>query len=340
MPVSVKQVAERAGVSVGTVSNVLNRPDSVKPATVERVNQVIDELGYVPNAAARQLRAGQSTSIALVVLDVANPFFTDVARGVESRAWESGLSVLLANSDESAERESLYLDLFERQRVAGVLVSPMGDDVPHLLRLRARGIPVVLVDRVSADDRLPSVSVDDVAGGRLAAQHLLDTGRRQLLFVGGPQQIRQVEDRLRGAREAVDSTPGASMEVLPTAALTLAEGRIAGDIARALVHAKQCDAVFAANDLLAIGMQQSMLGGPDAVRIPGDVAMVGYDDISFAAAAVIPVTSVRQPSALIGATAVELVLAEKALGDEDVRQHIEFQPELVVRESSIGTPTF
>ncbi|PKQ25332.1 MAG: LacI family transcriptional regulator [Actinobacteria bacterium HGW-Actinobacteria-4] len=338
MPVSVKEVAERAGVSVGTVSNVLNRPESVKPATVERVNQVIDELGYVPNAAARQLRAGQSTSIALVVLDVANPFFTDVARGVESRASESGFSVLLANSDESVERESIYLDLFERQRVAGVLVSPIGDDLPHLLRLRSRGIPVVLVDRVSADDRFPSVSVDDVAGGRLAAQHLLDTGRRKLLFVGGPQKIRQVEDRLRGARKAVDQVPGAILEVVHTAALTLAEGRVAGEVARARVRAGQCDAVFAANDLLAIGMQQSMLGGPDAIRIPADVALVGYDDISFAAAAVVPVTSVRQPSGLIGATAVDLLLAEKDLGVDDRRQHIEFQPELVVRESSAARP--
>jgi len=145
--VSVRDVAVAAGVSVGTVSNVLNRPDRVAGATVERVNAAIADLGFVRNDAARQLRAGRSRSIGLVVLDVSNPFFTDVARGAEQRAAEEGLSVLLGNSDESSSRERGYLDLFEEQRVHGVLISPIADDLPRLRRLRERGIPVVLVDR-------------------------------------------------------------------------------------------------------------------------------------------------------------------------------------------------
>ena len=125
--VSIRDVAERARVSVGTVSNVLNRADKVSAAVVERVHAAIAELGYVRNDAARQLRAGRSTTIGLVVLDVRNPFFTDVARGAEDAAAANGLSILLGNSDEDSAREATYLDLFEEQRVHGVLISPFGD---------------------------------------------------------------------------------------------------------------------------------------------------------------------------------------------------------------------
>lgn len=332
MTISLKDVAIRAGVSSGTVSNVLNRPDRVKPATVERVNRAIQELGYVPNAAARQLRAGQSRSLALIVLDVGNPFFTDLAKGAERRAADAGLTVLLANSDESAEREDRYLDLFETQRVAGVLISPVSDDLPRLHRLRARGIPVVLVDRGAEDSDFPSVSVDDVAGGRIAAEHLLETGRSKIAFVGGPLRIRQVADRYRGACDAVEAAGRGSVEYIETSALTLDAGRVAG--ARVALGAKngRFDAAFAANDLVALGVQQALLGAADPVAIPGDIALVGYDDISFAAAAVVPVTSVRQPRELIGSTAVELLLADD--GGKLGSQQVIFQPELIVRAST------
>ena len=138
MAVSVREVAAAASVSVGTVSNVLNRPEKVAPDTVARVMAAIDELGFVRNDAARQLRAGRSRSIGLVVLDVRNPFFTEVARGAEDRAAEDGMTILLGNSDENADRERSYLDLFEEQRVHGVLISPLGDDESRLQRLRRR----------------------------------------------------------------------------------------------------------------------------------------------------------------------------------------------------------
>src|SRR6478735_4965956 len=164
MAVSVRDVAVAASVSVGTVSNVLNRPSKVSPATVERVMAAIDELGFVRNDAARQLRAGRSRSIGLVVLDVRNPFFTDVARGAERRAATDGLSILLGNSDDDPARESDYLDLFEQQRVHGVLITPVDEISGRLERLRTRGIPAVLVDRLSEGAEFSSVSVDDVSG--------------------------------------------------------------------------------------------------------------------------------------------------------------------------------
>ena len=148
---SIRDVAARAGVSVGTVSNVLNHSDKVSPTSVARVVAAIEELGYVRNDAARQLRAGRSTTIGLVVLDVRNPFFTDVARGAEDEAAQHSMSVILGNSDESSVREAGYLDLFDEQRVHGVLISPFGDVAPRLRRLRSRGTAAVLVDRVSED---------------------------------------------------------------------------------------------------------------------------------------------------------------------------------------------
>lgn len=330
--VSVRDVAARAGVAVGTVSNVLNHPEKVSPAILARVSEAIEELGYVRNDAARQLRVGRSTSLGLIVLDVRNPFFTDVARGAEDEAAQSGLAVILGNSDEDPAREAAYLDLFEAQRVQGVLISPVGDVGDRLRRLRERGTPVVLVDRVSEDGAVSSVSVDDVAGGRLAARHLLDAGRRRIAVVGGSRAMRQVADRLAGAREVVAGVAGASLEVVETSALTVLEGRRAGEALAARAASDRPDALFAANDLVAVGLLQALVMSGD-VRVPDDVALVGFDDIDFAAATVVPLTSVRQPRHRLGEAAVRLLLDEVADPTAAPRQ-IEFQPELVVRSSA------
>ena len=331
--ISVREVAAEAGVSVGTVSNVLNRPDKVSAGTVSRVQAAIELLGFVRNDAARQLRAGRSRSIGLVVLDVGNPFFTDLARGAEDRAAQAGLTVLLGNSDETAERESAYLDLFEEQRVHGVLISPLGESGEQLSRLRRRGTPTVVVDRQIEDLSFSSVSVDDVFGGHLAASHLIESGRTRLAFVGGPPGIRQVSDRLEGARRAVAEHPGVTLEVIETCSLSVLEGRAVGESLRSRAADARPDAVFAANDLLALGVLQalSMLG---EVRVPQEIALIGYDDIAFASAAVVPLSSIRQPSALIGSTAVELLLREADDGADFVPEQVVFQPELVVRAST------
>lgn len=336
MAVSIRDVAERAGVSVGTVSNVLNRPDRVSAGVVERVQDAIRELGYVRNDAARQLRAGRSSSVGLVVLDARNPFFTDMARGAEDAAAEQGVSVLLGDSDEQPEREAAYLDLFEEQRVRGVLVSPLGDIGERLQRLRALGTPVVLVDRMAEDASLSSVSVDDVAGGRIAVAHLLEQGRRRIAFVGGPLGIRQVADRLAGAREAVAAVPDATIEVLEGAALSVLEGRRMGEQLVARPADERPDAVFTANDLLAVGLLQALVMR-GAARVPEDIALIGFDDIDFASATIVPLSSIRQPSRLIGQTALGILL-EEADDPELAPRQVVFQPELVIRDSSALRP--
>jgi LacI family transcriptional regulator len=336
---SVHDVAKSAGVSVGTVSNVLNHPHKVAPSTVKRVQKAIETLGFIRNDVARQLRVGHSQTIGLVVLDVRNPFFTDIARGAEDKAAESGLTLTLGNSDENSEREAKYLDLFEQQRVFGVLISPYGDISERLDAMRQRGIPAVLVDRESPNSMFSSVSVDDIVGGKLAVDHLLAIGRRRIVFLGGPMAIRQVSDRLVGARQAVDSVPGADIEVIELDALSVIAGRAAGAAIVARAPHDRPDAIFAANDLVAMGVLQALLmngNSAEAVRVPEDIAVMGYDDIDFASAAVVPLSSISQPSAQMGKTAVEILLDEAADPETDRRQVV-FAPKLVIRASTIAT---
>jgi LacI family transcriptional regulator len=331
MPAGIRDVAAAASVSVGTVSNVLNAPERVAPATVARVHAAIEELGFVRNDAARQLRAGRSRSIGLLVLDVGNPFFTDLARAAERHAAHSNLVVLLGTTDDDPQRERAYVDTFEEQRVFGLLISPVSEDLDRVLVAHRRGIPVVLVDRDGSGTPLASVAVDDVAGGRMAATHLCEQGRRRIAFVGGPHGLRQVADRLAGAREAVREYPGVTLEAIPTDEPSVLAGRAAGERLCALPAGRRPDAMFCANDLLAIGMLQALMSG--GLSVPDDIALIGYDDIDFARSAAVPLSSIRQPSADIGTTAIDLLLAAAESPDVEP-QHVVFSPELVARAST------
>ncbi|HEU0165344.1 MAG TPA: LacI family DNA-binding transcriptional regulator [Thermomicrobiales bacterium] len=329
--VGIRDVAERAGVSVGTVSNVLNGNRAVASSTVGRVRAAIDELGYVRNDVARQLRAGRSTTVGFVALDARNPFFADIARGAEDEASKRDLVVVVGNSDQRLDQEARYLDAFAEQRVRGILISPLGDVSSRIEQLHVRGIPAVLVDRFSPDHRVSSVSVDDVAGGRMAVAHLLESGRRRIAFVGGPEEIRQVADRLKGARSVVNAA-GADLEVIPAEGLTVLHGRAAGEELAGRRPSDRPDGIFAANDLVALGLLQSLVmrGG---IRVPEDLSLIGFDDIDFAASAVVPLTSIRQPSLLMGRTALQILEAEASPGVASPQQLV-FDPELVIRRST------
>jgi len=333
-PVSIREVAANAGVSVGTVSNVLNRPDIVSPATRDRVNAAIRTLGFVRNESARQLRAGRSRMIGLVVLDVANPFFTDVARGVEDEAARSGLAVILCNSDDQLAKETGYLELLEEHRVQGILITPVADDLSRLARLQQRGTPVVLVDSRSPTGDQCSVAVDDVLGGEVAVAHLLAAGHERIAYVGGPLTVRQVTDRRDGAIRALQQAGGAAADLMmiETAALNVAAGQRAGAMIAGLAARQRPTAAFCANDLIALGLLQEMTRR--RIRVPDDVAIVGYDDIEFAAAAAVPLSSVRQPRQQIGQTAAQLLLEEAVGAGTHRHRQVIFQPELEVRLSS------
>ncbi|WP_330461564.1 LacI family transcriptional regulator [Streptomyces sp. NBC_00820] len=333
--VGIKDVARHAGVSVGTVSNVINRPGSVTEETRLRVQAVIDRLGYVRSESARQLRAGRSRIISLLVLDMGNPFFVDVARGAERAAREAGIGVMVCNSDQSPAEEADYLSLFAEHRVRGVLLTPADATGRNIDAFRRHRIPFVLVDRVAEGTTECSVSVDDVTGGVLAVRHLVDTGHRSIAYVSGPPQLQQVKDRREGALLALSQAglPPRALRELPTDRLDVAAGRDAG--ARLLGLADRPTAVFCANDLLALGVLQALYAA--GVKVPQDMAIVGYDDIEFAAASAVPLTSVRQPAVTMGALATELLLEETEADTaaDHTHRRVVLQPELVVRGSSL-----
>jgi len=331
--VSVKDVAAAAGVSLGTVSNVLNQPDRVSTRTRAKVEQAMRELGFVRNESARQLRAGKSRVLAYVMLDASNPFFMDVAQGIEEEAERSDLSVFICNSDQRGERERAYLTRLEQQRVQGVLITPVDPEDPLLDEMTRRGTPVVIVDRTHSGDTHCSVAVDDVRGGRLAAEHLLDLGHERIAFVGGPERIGQVRDRREGAWRALEAAgrPRDDLVEVRTDALTVAEGRGAGARIAGMARSVRPTAAVCANDLLALGLLQQCVAL--GIRVPEDLAIVGYDDIDFAAAAAVPLTSVRQPRRQLGRTAAELLIDEASNPDHE-HQQVVFTPELVARAST------
>ena len=198
----IKQVAAHAGVSVGTVSNVLNRPDMVSEPTRRKVLRAIEELGFVRNESGRQLRAGHSRTVAYVVLDASNPFFTDVAKGIEQVARARRRGAVHLQQRRRSAREADYLDLLLEQRVRGILITPVTQETSQLAVHARRGMPVVLVDR-SPNAAWCSVGVDDVEGGELAVTHLCEQGHQRIAFVGGPMHTVQVADRLEGSRRAL-----------------------------------------------------------------------------------------------------------------------------------------
>ncbi|MBN8882254.1 MAG: LacI family DNA-binding transcriptional regulator [Salana multivorans] len=336
---SVTDVARLAGVSVGTVSNVLNRPGRVSPATRERVERAIAQLEFVPSGSARQLRAGVAQSVGAVVLDLGNPFFTAVTRGIEDRLTPEGIALIVASSDELPSRESERLVLLEQHGVRGILVTPSSDDLDQYEALRRRGTPVVLMD-AGLGTGFPTVAVDDVLGGRLAVQHLLDLGHRRIAVVTGPSTIRQCVDRVVGARLAVADAgldPDEVLVEVPVPALNADEGEEVAHRLLARQEQWRPTGIFCVNDLLALGALRTLLRA--GVSVPGQMAVVGYDDVPFASMLMVPLTTIRQPTHQIGWSAADLLLTLNAsdAGADDAGRpapEVQFAPELVVRLSS------
>ncbi|WP_435286461.1 LacI family DNA-binding transcriptional regulator [Streptomyces bacillaris] len=334
--VGIKEVARQAGVSVGTVSNVLNRPERVSEQVKARVHAAIDSLGYVRSESARQLRAGRSRMLGLLVMDAGNPFFAALARGAQEVAAEAGLGVMVCNSAESPEAEQSYLSLFAEQRLRGVLLAPVSPRSEPWETLRRPSIPVVLVDHSVDERQVCSVAADDVLGGALAGGHLLRAGHRRIAYVHGPEGLQQVQDRREGLVRALaeSGVDGGAVVDIPVPRMDVASGRDAG--ARVLGLPRQPSAVFCANDLLALGVMQTAFDA--GVRVPDDLAVVGYDDIEFAGACLIPLTSVRHPAREIGRLAARLLLQEvepPVSGPEHRHTRTVLRPELVVRRSSM-----
>lgn len=324
-----RDVAKAAKVSVGTVSNVLNRPSIVAPETLARVQTAIKDLGFVPNGFARHLRSGNSRTLGLIVPDVANPFFTEVARGVEDAASKRDYAVFLCNSDESASKEDRYVNVLIQQQVRGVLITPADMKSDRLDSMRDRGIAVTLLDREIKGRKQCSVSVDDVHGGQIAIEFLAGLGHTNIAWVCGPESIPQVADRGNGVAKAA-KVAGVKIQTIRVPLMNATKGE---DAAKKILElASMPTAIFCANDLLALGVMRALQA--NKVRIPDQVSLLGYDNIEFAPSAAIPLSSIAQPAYQMGVTAADLLLNECEDGDGHEHQQIRFQPQLVERAST------
>lgn len=333
MSVSLRDVAKAAGVSVGTVSNVLNKPEIVAAATLTRVQTTIKELGFVPNGFARQLRSGHSRTLGLVVPDVSNPFFTEVARGVEDAASKRDYAVFLCNSDESVVKEDRYINVLTEQQVRGVLITPADTKADRLDAMRERGIAVTLLDREIKGQKQCSVSVDDINGGQIAIEFLASLGHKNIAWVCGPETIPQVAERGAGVAKAA-KVSSVKVETIRVTLMNTIQGEEAAR--RILELPKKPTAIFCANDLLALGVMRIL--SANKVKVPDQISVLGYDNIEFAASAGIPLSSIAQPAYQMGVTAANLLLDE-CEDDEDHRhQQIRFQPQLVERASTGAAP--
>ena len=333
--VSIKEVARRAGVSVGTVSHVLNGKQSVATELRERVEKAIADTGYVRNASASQLRSARNMAIGVVVIDIANPFFTAVVRGAEAEAVKNGFTPLLFNSDSLTAREDAHLRYLEEQRVRGLLMTPIVAEGrrERLDKLRSRGTPVVLCNEPDDRPGVCSVSVDDVLGGELAGRHLLDIGRLRIAYLTVKAFFRPFEQRLVGLRHALAAHPlGASARLDVVAADTLEPDEVSRQIDELL--ACRPDAIFCANDIAALTVLRGLL--ERGIRVPEDIAVVGYDDVAYASLSPVPLTSIRQPAYDVGRTAAQLLI-EECSGEPHTHRHVVFNPELVVRESTVAS---
>ena len=332
--VSMKAVAAAAGVSVATVSNVLNEPEKVAVETRRRVERAIDELGYVRNEAARHLRAGRSRSVGFVAYDMANPYFADMLGGFEALANEESMRALIMNSAQSEARETSNIGLLQELRAEGVVIAPLRAPSLDIAKLRRTGTSVVIVDRSEPEESFCSAACDDILGGNLQARHLLELGHRRIAFVGGPLSRAQVQKRLTGVREELVGVP-VSFTVIETDSLSSDHGREAAEELARLPEDKRPTAVACANDVVALGVLQGFMSL--GMNVPKDVAIVGYDDSSFARAAVVPLTSVRQPAYEIGRLAAGLMFDEitaRREGREHAHRQVLVKPELIVRRST------
>jgi LacI family transcriptional regulator len=328
--VSRREVAQRADVAPSHVSNYFNRPELVSEKAKQRIAAAVAELGYVPNGIAAELKSGRSAVLGLVVLDAWIPYFTELSRGFERTAEAGGYSVVLFNSGRSAQREEAHLDFLAARRVAGVAVVPQADVSSRLERWRQdAGMAVAVLDdprRVSAD--VPTVSLDDELGGRLAGEHALARGARHIAFLGACPVNHQVMDRLTGVRAAAEGR-GTPLDILETPDVTMADGVDAAS--RALTASgTRPQALVCSNDLVALGALQVCL--KEGLSVPEDIEVIGYDDIAFASQAAVPLSTVRQPAAEMGAAAAELLLMQ--LRGERRPADQRFEPELMVREST------
>lgn len=344
MPVSLKDVAERAGVSIKTVSNVVNDHPHVTPATRARVQQAIDALGYRPNPTARHLRRGRTGIIALAVPELANPYFAELAEAVIDAAGEHEYTVLLDRTGGRRDQEVLASQGFRTRVIDGIILSPLELQDADLAG-RSAEVPLVLLGEREYDAPYDHIAIDNVAAARAAVRHLLDLGRTRIAYVGAGTDSanRPAELRLAGWREELTAAAVPAPESLVVRGKGWGREGGARAMARLLDSGVQPDAVFAFNDLIAIGVLRAL--HERGLRVPEDVAVVGFDDIAEGRFGAVSLTTVSPDKGAVARLAVASVLGALAGGGESGgsgeskgsgRRDLTPGFRLVERESTVG----
>ena len=327
---TISDVAKRAGVSVVTVSRVINRASHVNPATRENVERAISELGYVPNVVARSLRSRRTCTLGLLVPDIANAFWTTLARGVEDSAQRRGYSVFLCNTDENLAKQHAYLSVVLSQRVDGVIIAPTDSDGSQLVLLRNQNVPCVVVDRRVHGWEVDTVRADSIAGARALIQHLIGLGHQRIAVLSGPLHTSTAEERVRGYCMALAEAG------IPLDHRLIKHGEyrsISGEYLtyQLLDEGLQPTAIFAANNVMAKGVMDAL--EKRGLRIPEDVALVCFDDFADLSSIFPFLTAVVQPAYDIGSNAAQLLFSR--LDSEAAWQprHVVLPLRLVIRYS-------
>jgi LacI family transcriptional regulator, galactose operon repressor len=324
-----RDIARAAGVSQATVSNVLNRPELVAPETVLRVREVMEKLGFVVNDSARSLRAGRSRTLGVVTLDLSNPFWGEVTRGIEAVASEHGLPVLFGASEEDPAKELQFLRLFEEHRVGSILLSSVDVNSRKLREMHRRGTKVVILDQSDPKDHYSSVTFNHVAGARLVAEHLIRYGHRRIAFLNGPHSVPWCRARAQGLREGLAAC-GVDPEeaVLEFTIKSMTAQSAEPAVGTVLASGFEPTAVFCVNDMVALGVLKVL--SQRGIHVPEDLSIVGFDDSYFSSLLSPALTTVRQQPYELGKKATEMVMA-LAPGAAPVTYV--FEPEIMLRDS-------
>jgi LacI family transcriptional regulator len=328
-PFTIKEVADRAGVSPATVSRVLNDSVSVREAKRAQVLAVINELGYRPSRVASNLRRRQVQMIGVVVSDIENPHFSQMVRAIEDTAYLKGYRVLLCNTDEDPVKQREYLGVMIAERVAGAIISPTEAGAAEISELIDIGASVVAFDRPVDDKRADAVLAANVTGARLGTDHLLAAGHRKIGFLGGPSGVRTAAERLSGYEQAMFD---AGIKTRSAMGDFRVEGGRRG--AQDLID-KGATALLVANNLMAIGALQAIRATHR--RVPADVALASFDDPAWAELTDPPLTTLAQPVRLMAVAAVELLMQRLAQGRGRRKRQV-FELELRHRGSCCPAP--
>ncbi|MGC8787476.1 MAG: LacI family DNA-binding transcriptional regulator [Anaerolineae bacterium] len=327
---TMKDVAQAAGVSVTTVSHVINETRYVSEELRERVLKAMEELNYHPNTLARSLRQGISHTIGLIVPDNSNPFFADVARAVETRGFEAGYSTILCNSDGQLEKELAYVNVLLAKQVDGVIFIAASSQSEHIMLLTEEQVPVVIADRQMPDAEVDVVLVDNYRGGYLATEYLISLGHHRIGCITGPSDTTPSADRVRGYKHALTSAG------LPVDEDLIVRGdfRYASGISGAqklLDLEKPPTAIFACNDVMAMAAMAAIR--EKGLSIPDDISIIGFDDIPQASFTSPPLTTVAQPIQDIGRIATDLLIERMSGSASLPSRRVVLDVKLVVRGS-------